>query len=78
MTADFDAAVALAPAGVITALTPNCQEITLVTDPDGEYILVEQLGLWRGAPTRLVAHRLAPCDFQFLTYPDVTRYTRLA
>lgn len=77
MTADFEDAVALAPAGVVTARTTSCHEITLVTDPDGDYILVEQPGLWRGAPVQLVAHRLAPCDFQFLTFPDVSRYTQL-
>lgn len=77
MDADFDLAVTLAPAGVVTARTPKGERITLVTDPDGEYILVEQPGLWKGAEMDVVAYRLAPCDFQFLTHPDVTRYTRL-
>ena len=51
--------------------------VTLVTDPEGDYIIVEQPGLWLGADPEIVAYRLAPADWAFLTHPDVTRFARL-
>ena len=60
-------------AGVVTAETPKGEIVTLVTDPDGNYIVTEHVRFC-GAVAHLVAYKLGPGDVPKAEY---TRFTRL-
>ena len=58
---------------IVEAVTTRGVPLTLVTDPDGDFFLVEQLYFQGGVPL-IVAHKIGPGD---KLVPGVTRYAIL-
>jgi hypothetical protein len=73
MTNDTITLTDQAEACVVSAVTSNGDPITLASDPDGDYFVVEQLQFLTG-PVRFIAHRIGPGD---RVKPGIRRFAAL-